>query len=38
LADFFRRVIVGKQEFDRGKSRLRRRFEAVEERDFVETS
>ena len=36
LADRFRRMIVGKQEFHRGETRLRGRLEAVEERHLVE--
>ena len=36
LADLFSRVIVGKQEFHRGKARLRRRVKTVEERNLGE--
>ena len=36
LADLFGRMIVGKQEFDRGEPRFRRRLKTVEERHFGE--
>ena len=36
LADRVRRMLIGKQEFDRGESRFGRRIEAVEERHFGE--
>jgi hypothetical protein len=36
FSDLFGRMVIGEQEFHRGESRLRRRIEAVEERDFGE--